>query len=170
MSPSEQIIAIIGSTGNQGSSVLESLLLTEHPIRALTHSPSKLINRTGPNLTAVKTDISNSSSSKEGLQGVWALFVNTLSDYSKPEGTEEALLRSIIDTAAESGVEWLVLSTLPEGMPARAYIEKSNAAKYAREVARRSSLKPIFVLVSTVSDNRTLVYVPCGSLILVTAT
>jgi len=71
--------------------------------------------------------------------------VNTFSDYTKPEGTEEALLKSIIDVAAECNVEYLVLSALPAGMPARAYVAKSNAMEYAKEVGKKSSLKSIFV-------------------------
>ena len=148
MTASEQIVAIIGSTGTQGLGVLQSLLPTPHPIRALTRTSSKLDHIKASNLAVVQTDISDSSALKESLKGVWALFVNTMSDWSLPEGSEEALLKSIIDVAAESGVEWLILSDLPEGVPATAFVEKSNAGKYAREVAQKSSLKPISVQVS----------------------
>lgn len=147
----QQIIAIIGSTGNQGSGVLQSLLSTPHPIRALTSNPSKLHDLTlsAPTLTVHPTEITSPDSLRDGLTGAWALFVNTFSDYSKPEGTEEALLKSIIDSAAECGVQYLVLSTLPVGMPARAYVEKSNAMEYAKEVGEWSQLNPIFVQVSS---------------------
>ncbi|THH28820.1 hypothetical protein EUX98_g5378 [Antrodiella citrinella] len=143
----QRTIAIIGSTGNQGFGVLTSLLSTQHPLRALAANPAKLSphHADHPNLTVVQTDISDRDSLSAGLRGVWALFVNTLSDYTKPEGTEEALLKSIIDAAVESGVEYLVLSALPAGMPARAYISKSNAMEYAKEVGKRSNLKSIFV-------------------------
>jgi len=116
---------------------------TSHPIRALTKSPAKLTPH--PHLTPVETDIANPNSLRDGLKGSWALFVNTFSDYSKPEGTEVALLRSIIDAAVDAGVEYVVMSVLPANMPARAYIEKSTAMEYAKEVSSRSSLKPIFV-------------------------
>lgn len=96
-------------------------------------------------MSVIDTDITDPASLKAALSGAWALFVNTFSDYSKPEGTEEALLKSIILAAAQSGVQYLVLSTLPAGMPARAYIEKASAMDYAREVARTSALKPVFV-------------------------
>lgn len=145
-----QPIAIIGSTGVQGSGVLNSLLTTPHPVRALTRSAAKLEERVKnhPTLSVIDTDITDPASLKAALTGAWALFVNTFSDYSKPEGTEEALLKSIILAAAQSGVQYLVLSTLPAGMPARAYIEKAKAMEYAREVSRTSTLKPIFVEVS----------------------
>lgn len=144
-----QTVAIIGSTGTQGSSVLHSLLDTPHPIRALTRSGAKLqpLVDAHPTLHVQNTDIGDVASLKDGLRGAWALFVNTFSDYSKPEGTEEALLKSIIDAAAESGVEYLILSALPEGMPARAYEEKSRAMKYTRIISKRTSLRPIFVQV-----------------------
>lgn len=147
LSAADQVVAIIGATGVQGSSVLRSLLSTPHPLRALTHSVSKL--QPSEQLTVVGTDISDSMSLESGLRGAWAVFVNTFSDYSKPEGTEEALLKKIIDASSKSGVRYIVLSTLPEGMPARAYLEKSNAMQYARETAKRSGLKAIFVQVSS---------------------
>jgi len=138
-----QVVAIIGSTGVQGSGVLNSVLQTPHPVRALTRSPSKL--PTNLNLTPIDTDISSPDSLEAGLKDAWALFVNTFSDYSKPEGTEAQLLRSIIDAAANAGVEYLILSTLPSGMPARAYVEKSQAMEYAKEMSKTTNLKPIFV-------------------------
>ena len=144
-----QPIAIIGATGTQGRSVLTALLSTDHPIYALTRSPTKLhdLALTHPKLSVIETDIADPGSLSLALVGVWALFVNTLSDYTKPEGTEERLLRGIVDAAAEAGVEWLVMSTLPEGVPARAYEEKARAAAYAREVAQKGRVKPIFVQV-----------------------
>ncbi|TCD66608.1 hypothetical protein EIP91_001117 [Steccherinum ochraceum] len=145
MSSTHQPIAIIGVTGNQGSSVLDSLLTTPHPIRALTGNPSKLSHYRQSTLHVQTTDITSPAQVNAGLKGVWALFVNTLSDYSKPEGTEEALLKSIIDSAVECGVQYLVLSALPAGMPARAYIAKSNAMEYAKQISEKSDLKPIFV-------------------------
>lgn len=142
---SSQPVAVIGATGTQGSSVVNAMLSTGHPVYALTRSAVQYpIER---NLSVIETDITDPGSLRRGLVGAWALFVNTLSDYSKPEGTEEQLLKSIVDAAAESHVQYLVLSVLPEGMPARAYVEKARAMHYAREVAKRSSLKPIFVQV-----------------------
>lgn len=142
---SDQIISIIGSTGVQGSGVLKALLgSTSHPVRALTKSPAKL--RPHPHLTPVEIDITNSASLREGLKGSWA-FVNTFSDYSKPEGTEVTLLKSIIDAAVDAGVQYLAMSALPAGMPARAYIEKSTAMEYAKELSMETNLKPIFVQV-----------------------
>lgn len=142
-----QPIAIIGATGTQGRSVLAALLETEHPVYALTRSPAKLhdLSIAHQSLKVIETDIADPGSLRSGLVGVWALFVNTLSDYSKLEGTEEAMLRGIVDAAYESGVEWLVLSALPEGVPARAYEEKARAMKYARETAGKGKIKPIFV-------------------------
>lgn len=152
MSPSlasTQPVAVIGATGIQGSGVVNAMLATNHPVYALTRSAARLQQIHQPNLTVRDTDITDPSSVRAGLAGVWALFVNTLSDYSKPEGTEERLLKSFVDAAAQSGVEYLVMSVLPADMPSRAYIEKSNAMAYAREVAKKTQLKPIFVHVST---------------------
>lgn len=121
------------------------MLGTDHPVYALTRSAARLQHLQKASLAVIDTDITDPASVRTGLVGVWALFINTLSDYSQPEGTEERLLKSLIDAAAQSGVEYLVMSTLPEGMPARAYIEKSRAMAYARKVAKKTQLKPIFV-------------------------
>lgn len=145
--PASRPIAVIGATGTQGRSVLTALLTTEHSVRALTRSPDKLcdLSAAHANLSAVETDISDPGSLSFGLLGAWALFVNTFSDYSQPAGTEEALLRGIVDAAEESEVKWLVMSVLPSGVPARAYEEKARAMQYAREVARKGRIRPIFV-------------------------
>jgi len=50
-----------------------------------------------------------------------------------------------VDAAAEAGVEWLVNSSLPEDMPFRAFVEKAETMKYAREVAKRLGLKNVSI-------------------------
>ncbi|GJF00695.1 NAD(P)-binding protein [Phanerochaete sordida] len=142
-----QPIAVIGATGTQGLAVLTALLATAHPVRALTRSPHKLAGLAAAhaNLAVVETDIGDPGSLSFGFLGAWALFVNTRSDYALPAGSEEALLRGIVDAARESEVRWLVMSVLPEGVPARAYEEKARAMRYAREVAVKGRIEPIFV-------------------------
>ena len=154
LSKPTRTVAVIGSTGNQGSTVIRSLLDTSYSIVALTRSTSKLepLIVAHPQLSAVQADIMDATSLQGVLRGVYALFMNTFSDYTKPDGTEEALLRSIVDTAVQSGVQYLIMSVLPEGMPARAYIAKSRAMNYAREVTTGTSTKPIFVQVSFQSE------------------
>lgn len=141
-----KVVAIIGATGVQGNSVLKSLL-DSYTIRAFTRSPEKLKDITHPNLTIAKVDISDVAAVKANLAGVWAVFLNTVSDNSKPEGTEQKQAEGVIDAAAEAGVEWLIFSSCPEGMPARVWREKANAMAYAREVAKRPGaiLKNVFV-------------------------
>ena len=133
------------ATGKQGLPVLNAMLL--QTTLSLTRSISLSKQRTEPNLTTIEANVTDPNCLNFGLAGVCALFVDTLSDYSQPEGTEERLLNSFIDVAAQSNAEYIVLSVLPEGMPARAYIEKSKAIAYARQVAKNSNLKPIFVQV-----------------------
>lgn len=129
--------------------MLNALLQTAHPVYALTRTPAKLASRTEPTLTVVETDTTDPGALSFGLLGAWALFVNTRSDYAAPAGTEERVLRGIVDAAAEAQVQYVVLSVLPEGVPARAYVEKARAMRYAREVAARTALKPIFVQVGS---------------------
>ncbi|THH27999.1 hypothetical protein EUX98_g6189 [Antrodiella citrinella] len=140
-----QVIGVIGSTGAQGFSVVQSLL-EQFPVRAFTRTPEKLQQLTSnPNFSAVQLDPADHAAVKASLKGVWALFVNTFSDYTQPIGAEERQGKAIVDAAVEAGVEWLVYSALPENMPFRAFEEKAKVMKYAREVGKTSNLKPIFV-------------------------
>lgn len=139
-------VAIIGATGNQGMSVVKSLLEC-YPVRAFTRSPEKLQSLASeqPNLSiAHVADLTDIAAITANLKGIWALFVNTYSDYTQPVGAEEKQGRAIVDAARDAGVEWLVYSSLPQGFPFRSFEEKANVAKYAREVAKVSGLKNIF--------------------------
>ncbi|KAH8103432.1 hypothetical protein BXZ70DRAFT_729756 [Cristinia sonorae] len=153
MSSQSRVVAVIGASGVQGLSVVNALLDT-FPVHAYTRDASKLKHLSHPNLTVVEVDINDSTALKAALKnGVWALFANNLSDYTKPIGAEEALGKNIVDAAAEAGVEWLVYSSMPEGNPFRAFVEKSNVMKYAREVTKRSQLKNVFVEVGAYMSN-----------------
>ncbi|KAH8103433.1 hypothetical protein BXZ70DRAFT_1005853 [Cristinia sonorae] len=150
---STQVVAVIGASGVQGLSVVNALLDT-FPVHAYTRDASKLKHLSHPNLTVVEVDINDPAALKAALKnGVWTLFANTLSDYTRPIGAEEALGKSIVDAAAEAGVEWLIYSALPEGNPFRACVEKSNVMKYARDVAKTSQLKNIFVELGAYMSN-----------------
>lgn len=156
-----KVVAIIGATGVQGNSVLKSLI-DIYTIRAFTRSPEKLKDVTHPNLTIAKVDIDDVATVKANLAGVWAVFMNTVSDYTKPEGSEQKQAEGVIDAAAEAGVEWLIFSASPEGMPARAWMEKAGAMVHAREVAKRpgATLKNVFVEVCRMAQ-----YMRCDVLI-----
>ncbi|TCD70551.1 hypothetical protein EIP91_002897 [Steccherinum ochraceum] len=145
MSPNK-VVAVIGSTGAQGFSVVQSLLPSFF-VRAFTRSQEKLqsLASENPNLSVVQVDPNDTAAVKAALHGVWALFVNTFSDYTQPLGVEEKQGKGIVDAAAEAGVEWLVFSSLPDNMPFRAFVDKANVMKYAREIARKSSMKNVFV-------------------------
>lgn len=141
---SSKVVSVVGATGNQGLGVVQNLL-DDFQVRAFTRSPEKLNQLSHANLSVVHVDPNDTAALTEALKGSWALFVNTFSDWSKPLGVEEKLGKSIVDAAAEAGVEWLVYSGLPDNMPFRAFVEKANVMKYAREVAKKSGLKNIFV-------------------------
>lgn len=146
MSSNNKVVAIIGSTGAQGLSVVQSIL-PSFSVRAFTRSPEKLQSLASmhSNLSVVQVDPNDRAAIKAALHGVWALFVNTFSDYTQPIGAEEKQGKGIVDAAAAAGVEWLVYSSLPENMPFRAFVEKTNVVKHAREVATKSNMKNIFV-------------------------
>lgn len=144
MSSTTKVVSVIGGAGAQGISVVKSLLDT-YKVRAFTRSPAKLQHISHPNLIIVQVDTNNQAALTEALRGSWAVFANTFSDYDQPLGVEEKLGKSIVDAVASVGVEWLVFSSLPEGMPFRAFQEKSSVMRYAREIGKRTGLKNIFV-------------------------
>jgi len=72
-----KIVAVIGSFGAQGLSVVQSLL-EQYPVRACTRNPDKLQQLTShPNFTVVQVDPNDTVAVKAALKDVWALFVNT---------------------------------------------------------------------------------------------
>ena len=112
------VIAVFGTTGNQGGSVARSLL--GHPpfkVRAITRNPSSNASQALASAGAevVKANSFDRSEIVAAIRGAWGAFVNTNSNdpaFSKPEGpTELDLGKTIIDGIAEAGVEHLVFSS-----------------------------------------------------------
>ena len=141
-----KVVSVYGATGQQGLCVVKSLLDT-YKVRALTRSPEKLKDLAHPNLTVIQVDIDDRATLTAAFQGSWAVFANTFSDYSKPEGTETKLGNRIVDAAVEAGAEWFVWSGCAEGVALQAWEEKAATMQYAREVAKKTGLKNVFVQV-----------------------
>ena len=141
-----KVVSVYGATGQQGFSVVKSLL-DHYKVRALTRSPEKLKELSHPNLTIIQVDIDDRATLTAAFQGSWAVFANTFSDYAKPAGSETALGNRIVDAAVEAGAEWFIWSGSPEGVPVRAWSEKAATMQYAREVAKKTGLKNVFVQV-----------------------
>jgi hypothetical protein len=80
--PERKTIAVVGATGNQGSSVVKTFAnLPDWTVRALTRDPSsskaQALASSSPNITLVKGDLSDPSSLATAFDGVHAIFLNT---------------------------------------------------------------------------------------------
>jgi uncharacterized protein YbjT (DUF2867 family) len=117
---SSKLITIFGATGNQGGSVVKSILAhptlsQQYKIRAITRDPSK------PNAQAlaakgvepVKANTDDAESVKHALDGSYAVFAvtNYWEKASKEWETQQG--KTIADAAKAVGVKHLVWSSLP---------------------------------------------------------
>ncbi|KLJ10302.1 hypothetical protein EMPG_14322 [Blastomyces silverae] len=116
---SPKLVTVFGATGNQGGSVVRSLLRNSAAfrVRGLTRNPdspkAKELAQAGVEVVGVdgfkKDDLVNA------FKDSWAVFANTNSDdsaFDDPNGpTELDLGRVIVDAANEVGVEHFVYSS-----------------------------------------------------------
>lgn len=78
--PTKKVIAIVGSTGNQGGSVARTFLaLSNWHVRCLTRNPSSEASQALSSLGAeiIQADLSSESSLSNAFKDVHAIFVNT---------------------------------------------------------------------------------------------
>jgi uncharacterized protein YbjT (DUF2867 family) len=119
MSPTK-ILTVFGATGNQGGSVVKSVLAhptlsKEYKIRAITRDPSK------PNAQAlaakgvetIKADTEDAESVKHALEGSYAVFAVTNYWEKASKELEIQQGKTIADAAKAVGVKHLVWSALP---------------------------------------------------------
>jgi uncharacterized protein YbjT (DUF2867 family) len=84
MTQTRKLVTVYGATGNQGRSVVKSLLRApdSFEVRAITRDPNSVaaqeLSTLGANL--VQADGSQSNQMTEAFQGSWAVFLNINSD------------------------------------------------------------------------------------------
>ncbi|KAF8190669.1 hypothetical protein K438DRAFT_1970967 [Mycena galopus ATCC 62051] len=116
---SSRIVAVLGATGQQGSSVLQRLLKdgTFTP-RALTRDPQSeaALKLKQQGAEVVQANTADKASLVNALRGSEAVFVVTLSTfppYSVEKPSEVTVGKNIIDAAKEVGVKFIVFSSVP---------------------------------------------------------
>ena len=117
-----KILAVFGATGQQGGSVINSVLAdpvlsSQYNIRALTRDPStpKLAHlKANSNVTIAAADVTVPSSLASALEGVHTVFAMTAPVFT-PDGAsvEAAQAIAIADAALAAGVKFFIFSTLP---------------------------------------------------------
>ncbi|KAG7008553.1 hypothetical protein G7Y79_00005g016940 [Physcia stellaris] len=153
------LIAILGATGNQGSSVSMSLLANPSTfrVRTLTRNTtsSAALALASAGAEVVHADAFNRQDMLAAFHGAWGVFVNTNSDdpvFMMDGGrlTEFDLGRVIVDAAADAGVKHVVLSSGPPcgemtggKVMMRAMEMKYKTEQYAKRLNRFNTITAI---------------------------
>lgn len=136
-----KLIAVLGSTGNQGRGVIKALLDAPHhfDVRAITRDPDgpaarnllALVGHHG-RLTLTRGDVYDCKSLAEAFEGSYGVFAMTQSFvagtmYHKEEDLRRELEagRNIVDAAEKTGVKHFIFSSLPN-------IEKASNRRYSK--------------------------------------
>jgi len=121
MSTQKKLIVVSGATGAQGGSVVNSLLATGHyKIRGLTRKPDsdKAKALAAKGVEVVKCDLSVKEDVKKALKDADIAWIVTNFWDKSIVGTdvkeEERQGKMIADVAKETGLNWLIYSSLPD--------------------------------------------------------
>ncbi|KAK1856555.1 NmrA family protein [Colletotrichum chrysophilum] len=139
-----KIVAVIGGTGNLGSSVARSL--HDNPqfrVRVISRDPSsakakKLIDS---GIDVVQADCWETGQLIEAFKGCWGVFINIDSDapnFKQRIGPSELQMgKGIVDAAVKAGIKHAVHASLPAApeltkgqVPVLAFDDKSAISKY----------------------------------------
>ncbi|ADB33503.1 NmrA family protein [Kribbella flavida DSM 17836] len=144
-------IAVIGATGQQGSSVVEALLDQRQAVRALVRDPASAAARAleARGVDVVAADQQDSASLQRGLTDVAALFFMTTFEGS--DGTEGEVRRgvAVADAAARAGVPHVVYSSVggaerATGIPH--FESKYQVERRLSQVVPATFLRPTFFM------------------------
>jgi uncharacterized protein YbjT (DUF2867 family) len=107
-------ITVIGSTGQQGSAVIEALLEKRVPVRAVTRNPNgdkaRALDERG--VEVVYADLEDVDSVRAAFDGAAAAFAMTTHDGLDGPKREVAHGRVIAAAAADAGLSFLVYSSV----------------------------------------------------------
>ena len=116
-----KLLVIFGVTGQQGGSIVESVLgdarlKDEYSIRGTTRDPStakaqELIKR---GLEIVQADVNDTASLRKAFDGAHTVFANTVTVYDGHTYEHEVTHgRALVDAAVSASVPFYIYSTLP---------------------------------------------------------
>ncbi|HEY5183606.1 MAG TPA: NmrA/HSCARG family protein [Actinomycetes bacterium] len=109
MSDDRPIIAVLGASGSQGSSVVRALAEQgRFRVRAITRRPDAY---SGPADEVVAADLNQPATLEAAFDGAHGAFA--VSNFWEPGSDEIAQGRNAVDAAAKAGVRHYVWSTLP---------------------------------------------------------
>ncbi|GAB3607546.1 NmrA family NAD(P)-binding protein [Conyzicola nivalis] len=152
MTPTQQLpIAVIGATGQQGRSVVDALLESDVPVRALVRAPessgARALSAAGAEV--VKADQENPESLAEALADVASLFYMTTFEGADGTDGEVRRGRAVADAAARAGVPRVVYSSVggaerSTGIPH--FDSKFEVEKHLRGALPAAIIRPVFFM------------------------
>ncbi|PYH89410.1 NAD(P)-binding protein [Aspergillus ellipticus CBS 707.79] len=132
--PPLKTIAIFGATGQQGTSLINTILhsptlSTQYRIRAITRNPTQpsALALAAKAIEVVQADASDASSLRRALHGASITFAMTLSIFHAPDARalELAQGKAIADAAVAEGLEHIIFGTLP-------HVSEISGGKYQK--------------------------------------
>lgn len=146
-----QPVAVIGATGQQGSSVVDALLAEGQAVRALVRDPSSAGARSlgARGVELVAADQEDAASLDRPLADVAALFLMTT--FEGPDGTDGEVRRglAVADAAARAGVPQVVYSSVggaERGTGIPHFESKRRVEQRLSEVVRTTFVRPTFFM------------------------
>lgn len=102
-------VVLIGASGFVGTAILNELLTRGHKVTAIVRNPQKIVVK-NPNLTVVKSDVSDSNAILNACKGKDAVISAYNPGWNNPDIYEETLRNYplILDAVKQSGVERLL--------------------------------------------------------------
>lgn len=102
-------VVLIGASGFVGTAILNELLTRGHKVTAIVRNPQKIVVK-NPNLTVVKSDVSDSNAIVNACKGKDAVISAYNPGWNNPDIYEETLRNYplILDAVKQSGVERLL--------------------------------------------------------------
>ena len=147
-------IAVIGASGNTGSTVAELALENGHDLRAVARNPDALTKLANRGAEIVTADLDDQEAILSALSGIEALYYCSPLPvgYDEPFAVERAWGRNLINAARSVGANhFILLSAMgPEAAPGVELIETKRAVE--RELAA-SSLAYTILRPSMFMDN-----------------
>jgi uncharacterized protein YbjT (DUF2867 family) len=136
MSNDQKLIAVVGSTGQQGGAVMRALQASgQFKIRALTRDPAKHPTLAGE---VVAADLNRPDTLKAAFAGAHGVFVVT--NAWEAERDESRQARAAVNAAKDAGVRHFIWSTLPDvatisggAIDVPHFTDKANVERVVRE-------------------------------------
>jgi uncharacterized protein YbjT (DUF2867 family) len=150
---SDNIILVLGATGNQGGAVASELVSTGWRVRALVRNPDKPFARSlaWKGIELVKGDLNDRATVEDALKGVHGVFCNL----TWREGGVEAEIRQgkiVVDACRKAGIGHVVYSSVG-GAERKTGIPHFDSKWQIEEYLRNSGLtatvlRPVYLMIN----------------------